>query len=195
MKKNRVEAFSDGVLAIIVTIMVLELKAPESSDWKELWHLYPKFISYVLSFMMVWIYWNNHHHLFQMVQTINGRVLLANGFLLFVLSLQPFTTAWMGETHFSTNAVILMGSVLLMSGVAYSILTGTLIMANGGKNSKLYKSLGRGTKDIASLVGYSAAILIACWWPEISVGIFILFALMWLVPDKRIERNLREGVE
>lgn len=190
MTKNRVEAFSDGVLAIIVTIMVLELKAPESSDWKELWHLYPKFLSYILSFLMVLIYWNNHHHLFHSVHKINGKVLLANGLLLFTLSLQPFATAWMGETHFATNTVILMGIILLLSAVAYSILTASLIKANGGKESTLAKAVGKDVKGNISLIGYIIAIIVACWMPVISYIIFALIAIMWLIPDKRIENVL-----
>lgn len=190
MTKNRLEAFSDGVLAIIVTIMVLELKAPESGDWKHLWHLYPKFLSYILSFLMIIIYWNNHHHLFHSVHKINGSVMLANGFLLFILSLQPFATAWMGETHFSTNSVILMGILLLLSGVAYSILTTTLIKTNGGKESTLAKAVGKDYKGNISLIGYTIAIMVACWLPIIAYIIFALIAIMWLIPDKRIERIL-----
>lgn len=188
MTKNRLEAFSDGVLAIIVTIMVLELKAPESAEWKELFQLYPKFLSYVLSFLMVWIYWNNHHHLFHSVQTINGKVLLANGLLLFALSLQPFAAAWMGEMHFATNTVILTGVVLLFSGAAYSLLTAVLISANGGKDSKLAKAVGSDVKGNISLAGYTTAIIFAFWMPSISFAIYLLIALMWLIPDKRIER-------
>ncbi|MEN9599888.1 MAG: hypothetical protein RL596_2207 [Bacteroidota bacterium] len=188
MNKNRLEAFSDGVLAIIVTIMVLELKVPESSEWKELLHMYPKFLSYILSFLMVWIYWNNHHHLFHSVHKINGGVLLANGFLLFTLSLLPFSTAWVGETHFATNPIILIGAVLLSCGGAYSILTYQLIKANGGKESTLARAIGKDFKGNISLVGYSTAIIIAFWIPTISFVIYALIAFMWLMPDKRLEK-------
>ncbi|MBX9733892.1 MAG: TMEM175 family protein [Chitinophagaceae bacterium] len=188
MNKNRLEAFSDGVLAIIVTIMVLELKAPHTDDWKVLLHMYPEFLSYILSFLMVWIYWNNHHHLFQSVHKINGGVLLANGFLLFTLSLLPFATAWLGSTHFSTNATILMGIVLLLCRAAYSILTNRLIHANGDRESTLAKALGKDFKGNISLAGYSFAIIIAFFMPYISFIIYGLIALMWLIPDKRIEK-------
>lgn len=140
MKKGRVEAFSDGVLAIIVTIMVLELKVPEGAEWSDLFTLLPKFLSYILSFMMVIIYWNNHHHIFQTVEKVNGKVLLANGFLLFFLSLIPFATAWMGENHFASKPVILMGIVLLLSGTAYLVLT-KVIASSHGKDSVLAKIL------------------------------------------------------
>lgn len=190
MKKNRAEAFSDGVLAIIVTIMVLELKAPVNDGWKELLHLYPKFISYVLSFLMVWIYWNNHHHLFHSIHKINGSVLLANGLLLFMLSLLPFATAWVGETRFGCTATILMGIILLLSGAAYSILVRCLIRANGGKNSTLARAVGNDHKGNISLAGYATAIVLGFWLPVGSFVIYGLIALMWLIPDKRIEKIL-----
>jgi uncharacterized membrane protein len=191
MTKNRIEAFSDGVLAIIVTIMVLELKAPHTDDWSALLELYPKFLSYILSFAMVWIYWNNHHHLFQSIHKVNGRVMLSNGLLLFVLSFQPFATAWMGETHFGNHAVLAMGVVLFISGFSYNVLSNSLIEANGGKDSVLAKSLGRNNKAFISTGAYASAIVIAIWFPLISVVIYILVALLWLIPDKRIERNLK----
>ena len=190
MNKNRLEAFSDGVMAIIVTIMVLELKVPESSEWKDLFHLYPKLLSYILSFCMVLIYWNNHHHLFHSIQKVNGNVLLANGFLLFMLSLQPFATAWMGETHFDRNPVIFMATILLLSGVAYSILVRSLISANGGSDSALAKAIGNDKKGNMSLVGYTLSIITAFWLPVISITIFFALALIWLIPDKRIEKHL-----
>jgi uncharacterized membrane protein len=193
MNKNRLEAFSDGVLAIIVTIMVLEMKAPHGSEWNNLSALAPKFLSYLFSFTMVLIYWNNHHHLFQSVQKVNGKVLLANGFLLFCLSLLPFVTAWMGENHFSRNPVILMAVVFLLSGIAYTILTFTLIKLNGN-DSVLGKVIASDSdkKGKISTLAYAIAIPLAYVNPLISCGIFILVAIMWLIPDKRIEKALKE---
>jgi uncharacterized membrane protein len=193
MNKNRLEAFSDGVLAIIVTIMVLEMKAPHGSEWNNLSALAPKFLSYLFSFTMVLIYWNNHHHLFQSVQKVNGKVLLANGFLLFCLSLLPFVTAWMGENHFSRNPVILMAVVFLLSGIAYTILTFTLIKLNGN-DSVLGKVIASDSdkKGKISTLAYAIAIPLAYVNPLISCGIFVLVAIMWLIPDKRIEKALKE---
>lgn len=193
MNKNRLEAFSDGVLAIIVTIMVLEMKVPHGSEWSDLSPLLPKFLSYLFSFIMVWIYWNNHHHLFQSVKIINGKVLLANGFLLFCLSLQPFVTGWMGENHFARNPVILMAIVLLLSGIAYTILVFTLIKLNGN-NSVLGKAITSDSdkKGKMSTLAYVVAIPLAYINPLISCGIFVLVAIMWLIPDKRIEIALKE---
>ena len=193
MNKNRLEAFSDGVLAIIVTIMVLEIKAPHGSEWNDLSALYPKFLSYLFSFIMVWIYWNNHHHLFQSVQKVNGKVLLANGLLLFCLSLQPFVTAWMGENHFARNPVILMAVVLLLSAIAYSILSVTLIKLNG--NDSVLGKVRAGDRDKKgrmSVIGYVVAIPLAFVDPMISCGIFVLIAISWLIPDNSIEKGLKE---
>lgn len=190
MNKNRLEAFSDGVLAIIVTIMVLELKVPHGSEWSNLLVLLPKFLSYLFSFIMVWIYWNNHHHLFQTVQKVNGNVLLANGFLLFCLSLQPFVTAWMGENHFERNPVILMSFVLLLSAIAYTILTFTIIKVQGD-DSVLRKAIEKDKKGKISTLSYSIAIPLAYVHPLISCGLFGFVALMWLIPDKRIEKVLK----
>ena len=145
MHKGRIEAFSDAVIAIILTIMVLEMKAPHGIELTDLIPLMPVFLSYILSFAMLLIYWNNHHHLFQSAKHVNGKVLLANGHLLFWLSLMPFTTAWMGENHFAAIPVALFGGVLLMSGVAYSILTKFLIESHGNE-SVLAKAVGKGTK-------------------------------------------------
>jgi uncharacterized membrane protein len=191
MNKNRLEAFSDGVLAIIVTIMVLELKAPHGTEWYNLSELAPKFLSYLFSFIMVWIYWNNHHHLFQSVQKVNGKVLLANGFLLFCLSLQPFVTAWMGENHFARNPVILMTVVLLLSAIAYTILTFTLIELHG-KDSVLRKAIESDKKGKISTLAYIIAIPLAYIHPLISCGIFGFVGIMWLIPDKRIEKALKK---
>ena len=191
MNKNRLEAFSDGVLAIIVTIMVLEMKAPHGAEWDNLSELVPKFISYLFSFIMVWIYWNNHHHLFQTVQKVNGKVLLANGFLLFCLSLQPFVTAWMGENHFARNPVILMTGVLLLSAIAYTILTFTLINLHGSE-SVLRKAIESDKKGKISILAYVIAIPLAYIHPLISCGIFGFVAIMWLIPDTRIEKALKK---
>lgn len=192
MNKNRLEAFSDGVLAIIVTIMVLEMKAPHGSEWGNLFALAPKFLSYLFSFIMVWIYWNNHHHLFQSVKKINGKVLLANGFLLFCLSLQPFVTAWMGENHFARNPVILMALVLLFSAIAYTILVFNLVKLNGN-DSVLGKaiSIDNDKKGKISTIGYVIAIPLAYVNPYIACGIFVVVAIMWLIPDSRIEKGLK----
>ncbi len=192
MNKNRLEAFSDGVFAIIVTIMVLEMKAPHGAEWNNLSELVPRFLSYLFSFIMVWIYWNNHHHLFQTVQKVNGKVLLANGFLLFCLSLQPFVTAWMGENHFARNPVILMAVVLFLSGIAYTILTFTLIKLHG-KDSVLGKAIESDSdkKGKISTLAYVVAIPLAYVHPLISCGIFVFVAIMWLIPDKRIEIALK----
>jgi uncharacterized membrane protein len=190
MNKNRLEAFSDGVLAIIVTIMVLEMKAPHGAEWSNLTELVPKFLSYLFSFIMVWIYWNNHHHLLQTVQKVNGKVLLANGFLLFCLSLQPFVTAWMGENHFARNPVILMAVVLLLSAIAYTILTFTLIKLHGN-DSVLRKAIESDKKGKISTLAYVIAIPLAYVHPLISCGLFVFVAVMWLIPDKRIEKVLK----
>ena len=190
MKKGRVEAFSDGVLAIIVTIMVLELKVPDGSEWKDLIGLLPKFLSYILSFMMVLIYWNNHHHLFQTVEKVNGRILLANGLLLFFLSLVPFTTAWMGESYFSSNPVVLMGVVFFLSGIAYLFLTYSIINAHG-ENSVLAKVQQNDWKGTVSWTGYLAGIVIGFFFPLVSAGIYFLIALLWFIPDKRIENLVK----
>lgn len=193
MNKNRLEAFSDGVLAIIVTIMVLEMKAPHGAEWDNLLELIPKFLSYLFSFIMVWIYWNNHHHLFQSVQKVNGKVLLANGFLLFCLSLQPFVTAWMGENHFARNPVILMAVVLLLSAIAYTILTFSLIKLHGN-DSVLGKAI-KGDSDKKgkiSTLAYVVAIPLAYVHPLIACGIFGFVAVIWLIPDKRIEKAMQK---
>lgn len=191
MNKNRLEAFSDGVLAIIVTIMVLELKAPHGAEWSKLSELAPKFLSYLFSFIMVWIYWNNHHHLFQTVQKVNGKVLLANGFLLFCLSLQPFVTAWMGENHFARNPVILMTVVLLLSAIAYTILTFTLIKLHGN-DSVLRQAVASDKKGKISTFSYAIAIPLAYIHPLISCGLITFVAIIWLIPDKRIENILKK---
>lgn len=191
MKKGRIEAFSDGVLAIIVTIMVLELKVPEGAEWNALIPLLPKFLSYILSFMMILIYWNNHHHVFQTVEKVNGKILLANGLLLFFLSLIPFATAWMGENHFQSKPVILMGIIFLAAGLSYLLLTNTII-ATQGSNSVLAKAQENDWKGTVSWLGYILGIILGFFYPLISAVIYFLIALLWFIPDKRIERHLKD---
>ena len=190
MTKGRLEAFSDGVIAIIITIMVLELKVPHSPDLEALPPLVPVLFSYVLSFVFMGIYWNNHHHLLHAVKHVDGRVLWANLHLLFWLSLVPFVTAWMGETHFQAVPVFAYGVVLLMSGTAYYILSRALI-ARHGPDSVLARAIGADRKGVASLVIYSLALLAAVFDPRVSLVLYHVVAVMWLVPDRRIERHLQ----
>ena len=189
MNKTRLEAFSDGVLAIIITIMVLEIQAPEGSDLKALLKLFPVFISYILSFIYVGIYWNNHHHMMHTVKKVTGGILWANLHLLFWLSLIPFATAWIGEHHFAAFPMLFYGFILLMCGVAYSILQ-NLIIKTHGEDSLLLKAVGKDFKGKISVVLYLIAILSTYYHEMISGIIYILVALMWLIPDKRIERIL-----
>jgi uncharacterized membrane protein len=189
MEKGRLEAFSDGVIAIIITIMVLELKVPHGSDLKALRPLVPIFLSYILSFVYVGIYWNNHHHLLQAVRRVNGHILWANLHLLFWLSLTPFATAWMGENNFAALPVAFYGAILLSAGIAYFILTRTLI-AHHGQDSTLAIAVGRDFKGKLSVIIYAIAILLSFVNPWISCALYVLVAALWLVPDRRIERTL-----
>lgn len=189
MGKNRLEAFSDGVIAIIITIMVLELKVPHGRDAVALIPLLPVFLSYVLSFIYLGIYWNNHHHMLYMVHRVSGGILWANLHLLFWLSLIPFATGWMGENHFDAAPSALYGVILLMAAIAYWILQQTII-AGQGANSELAAAVGSDKKGKISPLLYAIAIPCAFISPWISGGIYILVALMWLVPDRRIERKL-----
>ena len=189
MGKGRLEAFSDGVIAIIITIMVLELKVPHGSELAVLEPLIPVLLSYVLSFVFIGIYWNNHHHMLHASHTVNGRILWANLHLLFWLSLIPFVTAWMGENHFAATTVGLYGVVMLMAAIAYFILSHTLV-AHHGKDSALAVALGRDYKGVASLLLYAVAIPLAFMNSWISIAIYILVALMWFIPDRRIEHVL-----
>ena len=191
MSKGRLEAFSDGVIAILITIMVLELTVPHGTDLAALSELTPIFLSYVLSFVFLGIYWNNHHHLFQVAKQVNGNVLWANLHLLFWLSLVPFTTGWMGENDFAQLPIALYGIVLWMSGLAYYILAHTLISLHGN-DSLLATALGRKVKEIMSLVCYTLAILVSFINTGISLAIYVFVACIWLIPDKRIERTLKE---
>lgn len=192
MNKTRLEAFSDGVLAIIITIMVLELKAPHGDQLASLFELLPVFLSYVLSFVYVGIYWNNHHHMLHAARQVNGAILWANLHLLFWLSLIPFATAWMGENHFSGAPTAAYGVVLLMSALAYYILQRAIVAAQGPQ-SVLGVALGKDFKGKISPVLYVAGVAVACVAPYIAQSLYVAVALMWLVPDKRIERALRHA--
>ena len=189
MTKTRLEAFSDGVLAIIITIMVLELKVPHGVEWSALVPLWPVFLSYVLSFIYIGIYWNNHHHLMHTVRVIDGRVLWANLHLLFWLSLVPFVTGWMGENHFASAAVVLYGVVLLCAACAYSVLTRTLVASNG-QSSTVAKALGSDFKGKISVVLYALAIGLSFWSPALGCLLYGVVAFIWLVPDRRMESAL-----
>ncbi|HZM23670.1 MAG TPA: TMEM175 family protein [Anaerolineales bacterium] len=191
MSKGRLEAFSDGVVAILITIMVLELNVPHGADLAALNELTPIFLSYVLSFVFLGIYWNNHHHLLQVAKHVNGNVLWANLHLLFWLSLIPFTTGWMGENNFAQLPVALYGVVLWTSGLAYYILAQTLISLHGN-DSLLATALGRKVKEIISLVCYTMAILVSFFNTGIALAIYVFVACIWLVPDKRIERTIKK---
>lgn len=191
MSTGRMEAFSDGVIAVIITIMVLEMKSPHGANLAALWPLVPVFLSYVLSFVYVGIYWNNHHHLLHAAQHVEGGVLWGNLHLLFWLSLIPFATAWMGENEFAAWPVAVYGGVLLLAAIAYFVLTKMLVVHHG-RGSKLASSIGNDRKGRVSVVVYAAAIPLAFVQPWISCACYALVAVMWLVPDPRIERNLEE---
>jgi uncharacterized membrane protein len=189
MKKGRLEAFSDGVMAIIITIMVLELKTPHGADWAAIRPLVPVFLAYVLSFVYLGIYWNNHHHMLYVAERINGGILWANMHLLFWLSLIPFATAWMGENHLATLPTAVYGGVMLAAAVAYYVLQ-RLIIAQQGPHSKLKAAVGRDVKGKLSPLIYVAAIVMAFVNQWVSVALYVLVALMWLIPDRRIEARL-----
>jgi uncharacterized membrane protein len=191
MGRDRLAAFSDGVLAIIITIMVLELKPPQGSDWSVLAGLGPNFLSYVLSFVYVAIYWNNHHHLLHTVHRVNGLILWANSHLLFWLSLVPVTTTWLGGNFLAPVPTAVYGASLLMPAIAYYLLQ-KAIMGREGTHSVLANALGSDIKGKISPMLYALAIVIAFITPWISVAIYVLVAVMWLIPDRRIERALRE---
>jgi len=189
MGKNRLEAFSDGVLAIIITIMVLELKVPHGESVEALTPLVPVFLSYVLSFVYLAIYWNNHHHMMHACYKVTGQILWANLHLLFWLSLVPFVTGWMGENRFAAAPAALYGAVLLMAAIAYWILQ-QLIIRSQGRDSILKKAVGGDWKGKISPVLYAIAIALAFLSPWMTLAIYVLVALIWLVPDRRIERVL-----
>jgi uncharacterized membrane protein len=187
MTKNRLEAFSDGVIAIIITIMVLELKVPHGAEFSDLEPLLPVFLSYILSFVFIGIYWNNHHHLIHAIEKVNGAILWANMHLLFWLSLIPFVTAWMGENHFALLPVAVYGINLFLAGLAYYILS-QILVAHHGVNSVIAKAIGKDKKGIISAVLYLIAIPLAFINSWASIAIYIFVAIMWLIPDKRIEK-------
>ncbi|MBP6343696.1 MAG: DUF1211 domain-containing protein [Candidatus Omnitrophica bacterium] len=192
MHKGRLEAFSDGVIAIIITIMVLEMRSPHGADIEALKPLIPVVLSYVLSFIYLGIYWNNHHHLLQAAKHVDGRILWANMHLLFWLSLIPFVTAWMGENHFASGPAMLYGVVLLCSAIAYTILVRALL-ARHGKDSVLAVAIGSDIKGNVSIAIYAAAILMAFKCPAISCALYALVALIWLAPDTRIEKVISKA--
>ena len=194
MKKGRVEAFSDGVVAILITIMILELRAPEGTTVAALQPLLPVFLTYVLSFVFLGIYWNNHHHLLHAATRINGAVLWANLHLLFWLSLVPFVTAWMGENHFTSVPTALYGVVLLMAAIAYNILE-RAILAVEGPDSVLATAVGVDLKGRLSPIAYVAAIALAFVAPWLSGALYVAVALVWLVPDRRIERAVQRHLD
>ena len=191
MTKGRLEAFSDGVIAIIITIMVLELRPPHASDLNALVPLAPKFSSYLMSFVYLGIYWNNHHHLLHAVKHVNGRVLWANLHLLFWLSLVPFVTAWMGENHFASWPVFLYGTVLLLAAIAYFILAHALVSLHG-QDSVIATALGADFKGKISIVIYVVAISLSLWKWWAAFALYWFVAIMWLIPDRRIERILQQ---
>jgi uncharacterized membrane protein len=186
------EAFSDGVIAILITIMVLELRAPADVSWQALRPILPIFLAYVLSFVFLGIYWANHHHMLQLAERVNGAILWANLHLLFWLSLIPFATAWMGEHHRASAPTALYGVVLLCAGTAYTILARALIREQGSE-SRLAAALGKDSKGFASIAVYAMGIASAFYSPTISQALYLAVALMWLVPDPRVERTIRRG--
>jgi uncharacterized membrane protein len=191
MSKSRLEAFSDGVFAVIITIMVLDMKVPRGTNFEALRPLAPVFLCYVLSYVYLGIYWNNHHHLLHASERVTGRILWANLILLFCLSLVPFTTAWMGENSLAPLPVAVYGMVLLSAGIAYFALTKNLI-AHHGKNSVLARSIGNDWKGTASLLVYFLAIPLAFVKPWLACACYAVVAIMWLFPDPRIEKHLYE---
>jgi uncharacterized membrane protein len=190
VNKTRLEAFSDAVIAIIMTVMVLELRIPHGGDLEALKPLLPVFLAYILSFVYLGIYWNNHHHMLQAVQTVNGKVLWANLLLLFWLSLVPFATGWMGENHFEPLPTAVYGVVLLMCAISYTLLQGKLTKHSQGENALLAEAVGSDIKGKISLALYVIAIGLAFVQQNISHLIYVFVALIWFVPDKRIERRI-----
>jgi uncharacterized membrane protein len=191
VNRNRLEAFSDGVIAIIITIMVLELKVPHDASWQALRPVLPAFLTYAMSFVYLAIYWNNHHHLLHMTTRINGKMLWANIHLLFWLSLVPFVTGWMGENHFQALPTALYGVVLLLAAIAYVVLQQAIILDQGSE-SKLAAAVGKDVKGKLSMLLYLSAIPLAFLHQSIAHGIYVAVALIWLVPDRRIESRLQD---
>ncbi len=189
MAKTRLEAFSDGVIAILITIMVLEFKVPQGSDWAALAPLLPTFLTYVLSFIFLGIYWTNHHHLIHAMREVSGAILWANLHLLFWLSMVPFATAWMGESHFESIPTALYGTVLMCDAIAYTILV-RVIFAHEGSRSQLRAAIGNDTKGNVSLLLYVIALPLAFVNPRFADAIYVSVAIWWLIPDRRIERKV-----
>lgn len=189
MKTTRLEAFSDGVIAILITIMVLELKIPEGPEWSAIGPVIPRFMTYVLSYMILGIYWNNHHHLLHACDRVSGAMLWANLHLLFWLSLVPFVTGWMDESHFASIPTAAYGGILMMAAIAYTILVRTMIRTHG-EQSRIARIIGSDFKGYLSLAFYVAAIPLAFVRPWISHVIYVTVAVIWLVPDRRVERGL-----
>jgi len=187
VNKYRLEAFTDGVIAILITIMILEMKVPHESDWAALRPLVPVLLTYLLSFIYLGIYWNNHHHMLQAASTVTGGILWANLHLLFWLSLIPETTDWVDETHYASVPTAIYGLVLLMAGFAYRVLQ-ELIIRSQGRSSLLKRAVGRDWKGSLSLVAYATAVAVAFFNPIVAAALYVLVALLWLVPDRRIER-------
>ena len=192
MGKERLTAFSDGVIAIIITIMVLELKPPHGAALGDLLPMLPVFLSYVLSFVYVAIYWNNHHHMLVLCERVDGPVLWANMHLLFWLSLVPFATNWLSESHAQCGPVVAYGAVLIMAGLAYNILARLLIRLHG-PDSDIARAFGRDVKGMVSLALYAAAIGVAVLQPMVSLGLYVAVAAMWVIPDRRVERVIRSA--
>jgi uncharacterized membrane protein len=193
MNSTRLEAFSDAVIAILMTIMVLELKVPHGTDLEALKPLLPIFLTYVLSFIYLGIYWNNHHHMLHATRSVNGKVLWANMHLLFWLSLIPFVTGWMGENHFAPLPTAIYGVVLLCSAIAYTILQTTIVRHHAGENALLVDAIGNDFKGKISIVFYIIAIASAFIHQAIAHALYVVVALMWLVPDRRIEKRMEQG--
>jgi uncharacterized membrane protein len=195
MNKSRLEAFTDGVIAILITIMVLELRAPHGSNWSALRGVVPSILTYLLSFVLLGIYWNNHHHLLQATDRINGATLWANLHLLFWLSLVPFVTSWMADNHSAAVPTAVYGLVLLCCGLAYTILLRTILAAQGGRNARLATAVGSDLKGKLSLAVYVAAIPLAFVHRAIADALYVIVLLIWLVPEPRIESRLGESTE
>ena len=189
MGRNRLEAFSDGMIAIFITIMVLEMKVPHGADLGDLASVWPTFLSYILSYVYLGIYWSNHHHLLHALDRVNGAILWANTHLMFWLSLVPFATGWMGENHFAPVPTAVYGAVMFMSAMAYWLLERVIIGAQG-PDSRLQRAIGRHWKEKISPLFYAAGIVLACWLPWVALALYAAVAMMWLVPDKRIEHEV-----
>ncbi|MBS1716315.1 MAG: DUF1211 domain-containing protein [Armatimonadetes bacterium] len=192
MTTERLEAFTDGVIAIIITVMLLEFKTPTGSSITDLQATWPLLVSYTLSYVNLGIYWNNHHHMFQAVEHLNGRVLWANLHLLFWLSMIPFATNWASVSSYAPTPVAIYGIVLLLAGAAYSLLTRALVSANG-KDSVFAKGLGSDTKGFASLIIYTIGVGVAHFQPYVAFGLYVVVAVMWFIPDRRFERARQES--